>query len=256
MRCVCLHAVPPGAIYTEITETAAPEIGKSYKLVCSAFRSVSGLTNQPTAQWYDSSGQVINQTEGTSMLTFDLLKTSHAGSYRCEGSVTSPALEQPLVTNSTWNITVRSKSLILINIHYTTFNVTVPDPRITLTRTGINSDLYARDLLRFTCEVHIHESVNTNVNVSLTWIRGYHRHKTENLTTKYIIIHITNESTPFSVTSKMIINDLSSLDQSISCKSVVYSLEERYILSSGESSQTITFDVTGRCLTVLQVYAL
>ena len=118
----------------------------------------------------------------------------------------------------------------------------------------MHSDLYAGNSLRFTCEVQIHRSVDTCVNVSLTWIRGYQRQRTENHTTKYIIIDSTNELTPFSVTSKMIINDLSSLDQKVSCKGVVYSLEERYILSSGESSQTITFDVTGRCMTVLQVY--
>ena len=222
---------------------------------------MSGLTETPTAQWFDNKGMVIEgnsavSTGGQSTLTFSPLKTSHAGSYRCEGSVTSPALEQPLVTNSTWNITVRSKSQILINIHYTTFNITVPDSRITLTRTEMHSDLYAGGSLMFTCEVQIHRSVDTSVNVSLTWIHGYHRQKTENLTTKYIIIDSTNESKPFSVTKEMIINDLTSLDQSVSCKSVVYSLEERYILSSGESSQTITFDVTGRCLTVPQVYVL
>ena len=145
-----------------------------------------------------------------------------------------------------YNITF-SMFLDLVSIHYTTFNITVPDLRITLTRTGMNSDLYAGGSLNFTCEVQIHRSVDTSVDVSLTWIHGYHRQKTENLTTEHIIVDSTNESKPFSVTREMIINDLTSLDQSISCKSVVYSLEERYILSSGESSQTVIFDVTGRC---------
>ena len=78
---------------------------------------MSGLTETPTAQWFDSKGLItegngVLSTGGQSTLTFSPLKTSHAGSYRCEGSVTSPALEQPLVTNSTWELTVRSKSHI------------------------------------------------------------------------------------------------------------------------------------------------
>ena len=79
---------------------------------------MSRLTEIPTAQWFENKGQAIGRnvavsTGGQSTLTFSPLKTSHAGSYRCEGSVTSPALEQPLVSSDTWELTVRSKSLIL-----------------------------------------------------------------------------------------------------------------------------------------------
>ena len=78
---------------------------------------MSGLTETPTAQWFDRKGLVTEEngvlsTGGQSTLTFSPLTTSHAGSYRCEGSVTSPALEQPLVTSDTWELTVRSESLI------------------------------------------------------------------------------------------------------------------------------------------------
>ena len=86
--------------------------------MCRVIKNVSGLTETPTAQWFDSKGLVIEgngavSTGGQSTLTFSPLKTSHAGSYRCEGSVTSPALEQPLVTNSTWELNVKSRSLIV-----------------------------------------------------------------------------------------------------------------------------------------------
>ena len=112
-----MYTVPPGAIHTEITDAAAPvEIGQSYSLLCRVLKNVSGLTETPTAQWFDSKGLVIEgngvvSTGVQSTLTFSPLKTSHAGSYRCEGSVTSLALKQPLVTSSTWELTVRSKSL-------------------------------------------------------------------------------------------------------------------------------------------------
>ena len=89
---------------------------------------MSGLTETPTAQWFDSKGLVIEgngavSTGGQSTLTFSSLKTSHAGSYRCEGSVTSPALEQPLVTSETWELMVRSKSFFnpLVHVHITCY---------------------------------------------------------------------------------------------------------------------------------------
>ena len=106
--------VSPGAIYTEISEATAPIIGESYRLVCIVLRNVSGLTSKPTAQWFNSSEEISRKFATNSSLEFSTLKTSHAGSYRCEGSVTSPAVEQPLVTISTWELTVRSKSLIPI----------------------------------------------------------------------------------------------------------------------------------------------
>ena len=122
-----VYSVPPGAIRTEITEAAAPvEIGQSYSLLCRVLKNVSGLTETPTTQWFDSNGLVIEgtgvlSTGGQSTLIFSPLKTSHAGSYRCEGSVISPALEQPLVTDSTWELNIQSRSLIFlvlyINMH-------------------------------------------------------------------------------------------------------------------------------------------
>ena len=84
---------------------------------------MSGLTETPTAQWFDSKGLITEgngavSTGEQSTLTFFTLKTSHAGSYRCEGSVTSPALEQPLVTNSTWELTVRCRSHTSASSHW------------------------------------------------------------------------------------------------------------------------------------------
>ena len=213
---------------------------------------MSGLTETPTAQWFDNNGLVIEgngavSTGGQSILTFSLLKTSHAGSYRCEGSVTSPTLEQPLVTSDIWELTVRSKSLILSYTRCIMIHFAVPDSNITLTRTIINSMLYARDPVTFTCQVQIQGSVDTSVNVSLTWVREYNGQRPEYLTTEYIFVDSSHESTPFSVTREMTIQNLSSLDRRVSCRSVVYPLEERYISSSGENSQTVTLDVTGKC---------
>ena len=238
---------------------------------------MSGLTETPTAQWFDNKGLVIEgngavSTGGQSILTFSPLKTSHAGSYRCEGSVTSPALEQPLVINSTWELTVRSKSHTSASSHSTSSpsrnpgyasevtqisllhitccilsTIAVPDPSITLTRTDVNMKLYARDIVNFICQVQIQESVDTSVNVSLTWVQEFHKQQPEFLNTEYILIDSTHETTPFVATRNMTIGNLSSLNRRITCRIVVRPSEEGYISMSGESSQSDSLEVTGDC---------
>ena len=253
---MCLYTVPPGAIRTEIIKTSSSEkIGEGYSILCRILKNVSGLTETPTAQWFNNKGLVtegngVLSTGEQSVLTFSTLKTSHAGSYRCKGSVTSPALEQPLVTNSTWKLIVKSKSHMLPM--YTTHTslrstVAVPDPSVTLMRNKVNSKLYAKDSVTFTCQVQIRESVDTSVNVSLTWVREFHGQQPEYLITEYIFVDSFHKPTPFIVTSDITVDDLTSLDQTVSCRSVVQPLEEKYISSSRESSQTITLDVTSKC---------
>ena len=121
----------------------------------------------------------------------------------------------------------------------------VPDPSIKLTRALVNTKLSAGDTVTFTCQVQIQGSVDTSVNISLTWVREYRGQQPDHLNTEYIFVDSTHESIPFIVTREMTIENLSSLDQRVSCRSIIYPLEERYIISSGESSQTVTLDVTG-----------
>ena len=93
----------------------------------------------------------------------------------------------------------------------------------------------------------MHGSVDTSVNVSLTWVRVFHEQQPEYLTTEYIFVDSSQESVPFIITREMIIENSSSLDRGVSCRSVLHSLEERYISSSEENSQTLTLDVIGKC---------
>ena len=248
-----VYTVSPGAIHTEITEAAAPvEIGQSYSLLCRVLKNVSGLTETPTAQWFDSKGLITERsgavsTGGQSILTFSPLKTSHAGSYRCEGSVTSPALKQPLVTNSTWELNVKSRSLIISMLLVTLmcFAGIVPTPTITLTRRNDGSKLNAGDSETFTCRVAIPRGVDTSVNVSLTWVREFLRQQPEYLTTEYIFVDSSQESTTFTVVREITVVNLTSMDQRVSCRSVVHPLSERYILSSEENSQSLMLEIEG-----------
>ena len=113
--------------------------------------------------------------------------------------------------------------------------------------TNEHSKLYTQDSVTFTCRVQIHEDVDTSVNVSLIWIRGFYE-QTENLWfTEHVIVDSFPESAPFYVARDVTIGNLTSLDQRVTCRSVVHPLEKQYyISSSGESVQAVTLNVIGK----------
>ena len=83
-----------------------------YNLTCTVSKMVDGLINSPTATWTTagvavSSGNGItvstmtaNENAAISTLTFDPLRTSHDGRYSCDGTLTSPALDTPLMPST------------------------------------------------------------------------------------------------------------------------------------------------------------
>ena len=107
------------------------------------------------------------------------------------------------------------------------------------------SILYTQDSVTFTCIVQMHDNVDTSVTVSLTWVREFHGQPEHLITTSYIFL---NESSSVNTAmTEMTIENLTSLDKSVTCKSVVYPFENTFIARSEESVQTVTLDVTGKC---------
>ena len=97
-----------------------------YSLTCTVSKTVGGLVNSPTATWTDvSTGMAVTNGNGitlstmttsetvTSMLTFDVLRTSHNGEYRCDGTLTSPARSEPLMPSMAVELSVQSKLCIV-----------------------------------------------------------------------------------------------------------------------------------------------
>ena len=79
-----------------------------YNLTCNVSKTVDGLTNSSTATWTTGGVAVSNrngitvstmstETAAVTTLTFDPLRTSHDGRYSCNGTLTSPALQAPLM---------------------------------------------------------------------------------------------------------------------------------------------------------------
>ena len=84
--------------------------------------TVGGLSTRPVPQWLNDngsdvvvgSGVILDGPNFQSTLTpltmvFNALRTSHAGRYICQGSLTSPALFSTLVKTEDYNITIQSE---------------------------------------------------------------------------------------------------------------------------------------------------
>ena len=94
--------------------------GMVYSLTCTVSKIVDGLINSPTATWTTGgeavtsgngitvSTMTINET-AVSTLIFDLLRTSHDGSYSCDGTLTSPALETELMRSTVKTLFIQSE---------------------------------------------------------------------------------------------------------------------------------------------------
>ena len=121
----CLSTVPSDAVTTTISSSGTATAGMVYSLTCNVSKTVGGLTNTPTAIWTTGGVAVTNgngitvsgTTEDmtvTSTLTFDPLRTSHEGSFVCSGTLTSPALDTPLMPSAMEELEIQSKDASII----------------------------------------------------------------------------------------------------------------------------------------------
>ena len=108
---------------TATSDDSSPVLGQSYSMDCVGHKTVSGLMNLPSPLWLTPSGSLLSssnevQLQGPSnvglssselLARFPTLRTSHAGSYTCQASLSSPALTSPIVKTESFAITVQSK---------------------------------------------------------------------------------------------------------------------------------------------------
>ena len=108
--CVCIP-VPLPALSVSIGAQGNLLAGDMYSLMCTATELIEGLTNSPTLQWLNGTGQpftngmlgdtISTNTSVTQTLTFNSLLTSDGGEYTCEAMLQSPAEEGGIIVNST-----------------------------------------------------------------------------------------------------------------------------------------------------------
>ena len=113
-------SVPPTALTATVSRSGTTRAGMVYNLTCNVSKTVTGLINSTTATWTTGGVAVANgngitvSTMSTSettisTLTFDPLKTSHNGEYSCDGTLTSRALDEPLMPSMMVELNVQSK---------------------------------------------------------------------------------------------------------------------------------------------------
>ena len=117
-------SVPPEVLeVTATSDDTAPILGQSYSMDCTGHKTVSDLINQPSPQWLTPSGTPLSSSSDIQLqgprnvglssselvALFPTLRTSHAGNYTCQASLSSPALTSPIVKLVTFEIIIESK---------------------------------------------------------------------------------------------------------------------------------------------------
>ena len=112
------------------SDDTAPNLGQSYSMDCTGHKTIAGLVNQPSPQWLTPSGTPLSPSSDVQLqgprnvglssselvALFPTLRTSHAGNYTCQASLSSPALTSPIVKLVTFAVTIQSKfSQLLLN---------------------------------------------------------------------------------------------------------------------------------------------
>ena len=105
-----------------------PQAGNRYSLSCVAVENISGLTNHSHIQWTGPDGNAIENGNGVRVtelvqtpttrsqtISFDSLRTSHAGQYSCMVTLMSPSLSTPFVVSQSQDLTVSGICFILCN---------------------------------------------------------------------------------------------------------------------------------------------
>ena len=108
--------MPGGAISIATTVNGSTTIGEMYSLSCVVNKLFAGLTRDPTAVWMDSDRVVmtgnditVTSSVGMAEISFNPLRASHHGTYRCVGSLETPAQAEPLSLTEERRVAVTSE---------------------------------------------------------------------------------------------------------------------------------------------------
>ena len=181
-----------------------------------------GLTRTPIAQWLKVSmgtKRIGIPTPNEAALILSPLRTSNAGTYRCQGNLTTTIRSLPLSSSSNFTLIAQSKSnLRRLHVNYY-LCFTVPTPAVTISRSPSSSALFANlSVITFICQVSIHTSIDTPVTLSLTWTREVYSDE-DDTTTEVIMVNSTTKQ----IKRRWTFNDLSSRDQRVTCNGTLSS---------------------------------
>ncbi len=190
-------------------------------MTCSVSK-LPGLTSTPTAEWLKvamGTERIISSTPNKADLEFSPLRTSDAGTYRCQGNVNTTVQFQPLSNSNDFNLIAQSESDIHCYIVIIIIVFAVPEPIVKILRSPSTSALFAKfSVVTFTCQVSIQEDIDTPVSLNLTWTREVYSDE-DDTTTEMIMVNSTTKE----IMRRWTFNDFSSKDQRMTCDGTIIS---------------------------------
>ena len=107
------HIIIAPAITTRIiSQPESPNLGQRHSLIC-RIEGADDLDLSINYQWTKNSGgqDLLQLTEMSFNLSFSALKLSDAGQYNCQVTVHSDHLNENIVINTSYNLSLECKTL-------------------------------------------------------------------------------------------------------------------------------------------------
>ena len=165
------HFLPssPEPVITTMVSGGTPTVGESYSLNCTA-TGADRLNATITYQWFKDNTMISGETQST--LSFSSLSLSDAGQYRCDVTVSSTLLSQPVMNMSnTQDLTLQSKynfSLMFCYLIVVLSHLVPPPTAVTVTASP-DDPILTGSSLTLTCSIELSEAVDIAVTLNTVW---------------------------------------------------------------------------------------
>ena len=254
-------AVSSDPITATVNTTGSTVAGSEFILSCVVSKNISGLTDTPTAMWLNLNDGGVPVTSGNgitiatsntddvavAVLTFDPLRTSHDGTYRCTGSITSPASDDSVDVITDINLDIQSKRLFHHIVYHSItflFLPAVPPPMVSLSVPPGPLVAGGEEDTLLTCSAMVNSTV---VDVDVQDIRYIFTWQDRNGQDIIIVSGghtIITPSSSSSSSSFLTLSPLSTTDTNFTCTVIVSEVQNK-VIASEPASATTTVDVVG-----------
>ena len=185
----------------------------------------------------------MDSGETQSTLSFSSLSLSDAGQYRCDVTVSSTLLSQPVMNMSnTLDLTLQSKynsSLMICNI-IVNFSHLVPPPTAVTVTASPNGTIFTGSSLTLTCSIELSEAVDIAVTVNTVWSGPSGAQFTTSTP-------VATRMTATTYTSTATISSVGTSDSGeYTCTATVSSTSNSFVLASGGATGSTSVTV-GMC---------
>ena len=236
------HFLPSSTapVITAMVSGGTPIVGESYSLTCTV-TGADQLNPTITYQWFKDNTVVSGETQST--LSFSSLSLSDAGQYRCDVTVSSTLLSQPITKMSnTQDLILQSKcnsSLMFCYLIVVLSHLVPPLTALTVTASP-NGTIFTGSSFTLTCSIELSEAVDIAVTVNTVWSGPPGTQFTT-------ITSVATRMTATTYTSAATIGSVGTSDSGeYTCTATVSSTSNSFVLASGGATGSTSVTV-GMC---------